>query len=258
MFRLICLVAIFAVALAGASNGKSITASVKDTSVNGVEGLNIKWSAPFKFQDYVVGFRTTLGDLRRAPEELFAKRSFNTGGDATATVDADYNIESKKLNVNAKWSNNKLDLEAEGNSEDKLTRMSALTHQQLNGNNFDVGAAYDMVKRKITGTGELHVDDTTVSIEYDNSSRDPRLSVSHKLDERNTVEPTISLKNGDMTYGWTRKINGGELSTRLHPGDRVDLNWEDKGANGIWSTKAEVPLDNTANTKVSFSRDWAY
>jgi hypothetical protein len=256
MLRILCLITIIAVALADA--GKSITASVKDTAVNGVEGLNIKWSAPFKFQDYVVGFRTTLGDLRRAPEELFAKRSFNTGGDSTATVDADYNIESKRLNLNAKWSNEKIDLGAEGNSEDKLTSLSASTNTQLNGNNLNVGAVYDMMKRRITGSSELEVDDTKVSLEYDNDAKNPVLSVSHKLDDRNTVEPTISLKSGDMTYGWTRKINGGELNTRLHPGDRVDVTWEDRGANGIWSTRAEVPLENTANTKISFSRDWAY
>jgi hypothetical protein len=162
MLRILCLIAIIAVALADA--GKSITASVKDTAVNGVEGLNIKWSAPFKFQDYVVGFRTTLGDLRRAPEELFAKRSFNTGGDSTATVDADYNIESKRLNLNAKWSNEKIDLGAEGNSEDKLTSLSASTNTQLNGNNLNVGAVYDMMKRRITGSSELEVDDTKFSL----------------------------------------------------------------------------------------------
>jgi hypothetical protein len=55
-----------------------------------------------------------------------------------------------------------------------------------------------------------------------------------------------------------RNINGGKLGTRLHPGEKVDITWEDNGANGVWTTKAEVPLENTGNTKVSFSRDWAY
>jgi hypothetical protein len=255
--RLIALFAILAVAF-GSSDSKSVSASVKDTSVNGVDGLNIKWTAPFKFQDYVVGFRTTLGDLRRAPDELFAKRSFNLGSDGTATVDADYTISSKRLNFNGKWNNDKLELNAEGNSDDKLTSISATTHQKLNGNNWDIGAAYDLLKKRVTGNTELQVDDTTVGVEYDNADRNPVLSVSHKLDDRNTVEPSIALKSGDMTYGWVRNINGGKLGTRLHPGDKVDITWEDNGANGVWTTKAEVPLENTQNTKVSFSRDWAY
>jgi hypothetical protein len=240
------------------SSSSEITASIKDTSVNGIDGFNIKWSAPFKFQDYVVGFRTTLGDLRRAPEELFAKRSFSTGGDGIATIDADYNIESRRLNFNTKWTNNKVDLAAEGNSEDKITSVSANAKQTIGGNDFNFGAAYDMIKRVVTGSTEIQVDDTTVGIEYDNSARDPVLAVSHKLDDTNTVEPTISLKSGEMTYGWTRKIKGGNLGTRLHPGDKIDVTWEDNGASGVWTTKAEVPLDNAANTKVSFSRDWTY
>jgi hypothetical protein len=206
---------------------------VKDTSVNGVDGLNIKWTAPFKFQDYVVGFRTTLGDLRRAPDELFAKRSFNLGTDGTATVDADYTISTKALNVNAKWANDKLELKAEGNNNDKLTSISGTTHQTMNGNKWDIGAAYDLLKKKITGSSELIVDDTTVGIDYDHSSRDAVLSVSHKLDDKNTVEPTIGLKSGDMTYGWTRNIKGGKFGARLHPGDKMDVTWEDNGTYNI-------------------------
>lgn len=256
--RILCLIAIIATAFAASGDSKSISASVKDTTVNGVDGLNLKWTAPFKFQDYVVGFRTTLGDLRRAPDELFARRSFSLGQDGTATVDADYTISEKRLNVNSKWSNDKLELTAEGNSDDKLTEIGALTHQTFHGNPWDISAVYDLIKKRVSGSTEIQVDDTTVGIEYDNADRNPVLSVSHKLDDKNTVEPTIALKSGDMTYGWVRNINGGKLGTKLTPGEKVDLTWEDNGANGIWTTKAEVPLDNTANTKVSFSRDWAY
>lgn len=74
-----------------------MTASVKDTTVNGIEGLNVKISAPFKFQDYVVGFKYALGDLKRAPESLFAKRSFDTAGEGSVTVDTDYNLENQVL-----------------------------------------------------------------------------------------------------------------------------------------------------------------
>ena len=95
---------------------QTITASVKDTQVNGVEGLNIKWSAPFKFQDWVVGFKTTLGDFSKAPEEFFAKKSFDAG-DGTATVDAEYTVDSKKLAVNGKWvGKSGLELRAKGNT----------------------------------------------------------------------------------------------------------------------------------------------
>lgn len=223
------------------------------------QGLNVKWTAPFKFQDYVVGFKTTLGDFKRAPEELFAKRSFSTGADGTANIEAEYNIDSKTLNVNGKWNNkNGLELRASGNTKDHLTEVGANTETNVNGNRLNLGAVYDLIQKKLSTKTSMVVDDTKVELHYDNAEKDPVLHVSHKLDDTNSVKPSISLKSGAMTYGWNRKINGGTLGTTLHPGDKVEVTWEDNGANGVWTTKAEVPLDNTANTKVSFSRDWNY
>ena len=34
---------------------------------------------------------------------------------------------------------------------------------------------------------------------------------------------------------------------------QVEVTWEDSGASGVWTTKAEVPLDNHAGTKVGLS-----
>lgn len=83
---------------------QSISASIKDTTVNGVEGLNINWEAPFKFDDYVVGFRYALGNLKKAPESLFAKRTYDTPiVEGAATVDVDYNLDSKVFAVESKW-----------------------------------------------------------------------------------------------------------------------------------------------------------
>lgn len=73
-----------------------VSASVKETSVNGLEGLNINVAAPFKFQDYVVGFKYALGNIKRAPESLFAKRSFDTS-EGQFTVDSDYTIADNTL-----------------------------------------------------------------------------------------------------------------------------------------------------------------
>ena len=83
---------------------QSISASVKDTSVNGLEGLNINWEAPFKLDDYVVGFRYALGNIKKAPESLFAKRSYDTPVvEGSATVDVDYNLDSKVFAVESRW-----------------------------------------------------------------------------------------------------------------------------------------------------------
>lgn len=180
------------------------------------------------------------------------------GGDGSATVDADYNIASKTLNANVHWERDGLEINLKGNNNDKATEVSATTAQKLNGHDWNIGATYDILKKAITVNNDLTVDGTNVAVEYDNQNKDPVLTVKHKVDDKNTVEPSISLKTGNMAYGWIRKINGGTVESRLTPGQKLDITWEDNGANGVWSTHAEVPLENTKNTKVSFSRDWNY
>ena len=72
--------------------------------MNGLEGLNINWEAPFKLDDYVVGFRYALGNIKKAPESLFAKRSYDTPVvEGSATVDVDYNLDSKVFAVESRW-----------------------------------------------------------------------------------------------------------------------------------------------------------
>lgn len=144
---------------------------MKDTQVNGVEGLNIKWSAPFKFQDWVVGFKTTLGDLKKAPEELFAKKSFEAG-EGTATVDAEYVIDSKLLSVNGKWvSKSGIEVRAKGNTVDHLTEVGAETSTTVSGNKLTLGAVYDLIGKRLSSTTKLSVDDTDVTLAVDNASK---------------------------------------------------------------------------------------
>jgi len=260
-FRFIVLFSVLACVLGGAPSSKSVSAAVKDTSVNGLEGLNINWEAPFNFDKYVVGFRYHLGNLKKVPESLFAKRSIETTGvEGTATVDADYNINSKVISADAKWVAKGRDLEAraKANSEDRVTEIGLSTSQDVEGKKVLLSADYNLQKKKLAGSAKVTIDDTTAEVKYDNVDKDAVLKVSHKVDAKNTVEPSISLKSGHMTYGWTRAWNGGSVETVYNPGETVDVTWKDNGANGVWNTKASIPVDDHAATTVSFSRDWKY
>jgi hypothetical protein len=240
---------------------QAVTASIKDTTVDGVEGFNINWEAPFKFDDYVVGFRYALGNFRKAPESLFAKKSFETPGDAEATVDVDYNVDSKVVSATAKWAtkDSKYDLELEGNSDDIVTLVTATTKQDVDDYKVKLSAGYDLLKKKIFGKSEITLDDTTIGLSGDNVDKDAILKVSHKLDSKNTLEPTLSLKTGDITYGFIRELEGGgSVEGTLFPGEKFDVKWKDNGANGVWTTKASIPVKETENTKITFSRDWKY
>lgn len=121
------------------------------------------------------------------------------------------------------------ELSAMGNSQDKLVSVGAQTTQTVEGKKVLVTGAYNLLKKCVSGTAELAVDDTTVKIACDNVDKDAKLSVSQKLDANNIIKPTISLKTGDMSYGWKRNWAGGSVDTTYLPGNKVDVEWKDEG-----------------------------
>ena len=106
----------------------------------------------------------------------------------------------------------------------------------------------------------LSVSVTAITVSYDTEENDPLLKVNHKLDDKNSVTPKISLKSGAASYGWTRALNGGSVETTYTPGDEavVDVEWKDKGMGGVWTTKASIPVDDHSKTKLSISREFDY
>jgi hypothetical protein len=86
------------------------------------------------------------------------------------------------------------ELSAVGNSQDKLVSVGAQTTQKVEGKNVIVTGAYNLLKKCVSGTAELAVDDTTVKLAYDNVAKDPKLTVSQKIDASNVLKPSISLK----------------------------------------------------------------
>lgn len=250
----------FLLALVGLAliSAKSVSMST-DTTVAGVDGLNLKWEVPFKVDDYTVGFKYSMSELRKAPQTLFARRTIGLG-DSSATVDAEFDVAGKTLEVATSWVSDKVGLavNALADSKEMLKKVGASTTRSVGDFNLDLSGKYDMLKKSTDFAGQLSRDDTSAEVTYNTEDRDVVLNVKHNVDDRNTVEPSISLTSGDVTYGYTRKWDGGSLSSSYHPGDRADFKWTDKGTSGSWVTKASVPLENTKNTKVSFKRDWDY
>jgi hypothetical protein len=109
--------------------------------VDGLQGLNIRATFPFKFDDYVVGFRHSFTSFGRAPDSLFVRRSFATGDLGTATVDAEYNTLANVGHLKTGWHSPRLglDVNVEGDTKSKfrnaevalVQRVLALTAQYL-------------------------------------------------------------------------------------------------------------------------------
>mmetsp|Transcript_103737 Transcript_103737/g.292630 ORF Transcript_103737/g.292630 Transcript_103737/m.292630 type:complete len:262 (-) Transcript_103737:64-849(-) len=258
--RLFVALAILAISFAESPKESKVTAAIKDTIVNGIEGFNVNIAAPFKFQDYIVGFKYALGDIKKAPESLFVRRSFDTFGEGSATVDADYNVADNCLDLDVEWTHDDLGLtlSCNGDTTDKMKRVGAKKSVDVDDNKLWLKAAFDIPKKLWSGSVKFEADQATVEVEGDSENRDPLLTVTKAIDDNNEIIPAISLKTGKLTYGYKRKWAGGSVEGVLTPGDKVDLTWEDDGANGLWTTKAEIPLEDASQSKVSITRDWNY
>lgn len=224
------------------------------------DGFNLNLAVPFKFEDLLFGFRYSLDNVSGVPESLFFRKSLDTPQEGVLTVDGDFVVGPNKLGVAARWVSNKLGLSlgANADSQSYLTNVDASKSLSIDGKKVTVSGAYDVKKNKAAGGIDVAVDATTVSATYDSEENDVALSVSHQIDEQTVVTPSINSK---VQFGLAllRKWNGGRLRGKYsYPQDKVDLEWTDDGANGAWVTKAEIPVRNAKQTKVSLSRDWTY
>lgn len=192
---------------------EQVSASIRDTSVNGFEGFNINVAAPFMFKNYLVGFRYALGNLKRAPESLFASHTFATPADGTARVYADYHVEGKLGAVEAVWESEKhgLQVSASADSASYLKRVAATKTHSLRANRLTLSAAYDVLKKAASGRASVGAEGTVVDLQYDTLDKAPVLSVTHALDENNEISPSIDLRSGDMSYTYKRSWTGGSL-----------------------------------------------
>lgn len=237
-----------------------VSAAVKDTTLGGLEGFNFEWAFPHKVQDYVVGLVYKFGDMKKAPEYLFAKRSFDTFADGSLSVDAQYYLEDQCFNLYSKLDIKGFTVDAEADTVDtcRLKNVGVSKDLTINDNKLTFNAAYNLLKKTFSGSSKIAQDDSSLKLSYDSGTKDAQLALTHKLDDSNELNPSLSLKTGDIVYGWTRKWNGGSLKSKLFLNDKVAFEWKDEGANGAWTTKAEVPLKGDSQPKVSFSRDWVY
>lgn len=239
-----------------------MSATIKDTVVDGIEGLNVNLEAPFRVQDYIVGFRYALGNLNKLPETLFARKTFDTPMDGKLSVSADYSIPDNAARVSSAWFSDSLGLTVgvAGNTVDKLTRVEAQKDLLIGSNRVSAKAAYDVCKSVFAGAVSVDVENTNVLLTCSSDTVDPVLSVSRAIDAQNTIIPSIAMKTGKLAYAWKRNWLGGSLLTRLHPtgtNKRVELEWRDDGASGTWTTSAEFPLDSpSSKARISISRDW--
>lgn len=234
-----------------------MSASIKDSNIDLLEDIDIDIGAPITVQDYSVGFN--WANVRRAPESIYARRSFNNVADGTANVEAKYRLSDKSVHLSTSWNNDNLGLRVavEGNTVDRLSNVDVTKKLDWNANKVSVGAAYNAVKKVITGSATLRAADTVVELEYNTADKAPVVAVTRTLNENEEVSPSVNLKTGDISYGYKRKWAGGSLKGKLFPAtQRLEVEWNDEGSRGTWTTSANVPVNDLSGAKVSVKHHW--
>ncbi len=71
----------------------------------------------------------------------------------------------------------------------------------------------------------------------------PSLSFLHAIDQRNTIQPEISLLDAKIVYNWSVALESGSMiKTRVDPMQAVQITWIDQARDGKWVTDFKLPL----------------
>jgi len=244
-----------------------VTTNLNDIILNGLEGLNIKIIAPFKFENNIFGFKYTLKDAQKIPDIIFAKTTRNNcfyEGDVI--IESDYHIKNKIFNIQSLWQNKKekLSLLMKGNNNiNQLPITEIGISKELKYNNKDIliNLIYNIPQKIFKGFSHIDLNNNNIQLEIDYNSytKESILSIIKNLDKSNDIIPSISLLTGNINYIWLRKWNNGLLKTKLIPGQLIDLEWKDKGCHGEWITNVKVPLQSDDKKPIlSLQREWSF
>lgn len=257
MFQLLIAICVILVATASAGAPKSskVSAAIKDQAT-GLDGLNFNFEIPMKIQDYVLGFKYALKDSGNL-ESLFAKKSYDVM-DGSLALKTDLAVKNNVLSVDGAWTGfeDTLTLSASGNTEDKLKSVGfSKLMTVLEDKKVQIAAKYDVLKKTVDTMASVAVDATKVTLNMA-SEKEPKITVSYDLDDRNSFSPSVTGVGSMADFAYTRKWEGGSLQSKVDLDKVMKFTWKDSGCAGSWTTEAEVPLTDRSATKVSLSRDW--
>jgi hypothetical protein len=255
---------ILCLALASAAKyDRSFEVNVKDTSVSSIEAANLQGEVETKVTDQITaGGSYEQTSAKFAPKSLFT-RWVSKGGDPLE-VTATYNVASNSAEVDVEYEKSGTTLEASLDSARRgFVSAASLTRTvSVEGRDVTVTPAYDFGSKVASVKAVLGLSsDTDVELNLDSNdvsnreSIDGSLTISHAIDAKNSIKPTFSLKSGDVDYEFTRKLDGdAELNVKATPGKDVNIDWDDAGSNGLWTTSVRMPWGKPVGASVGFKR----
>ena len=185
-------------------------------------------------------------------DTLYGKTTIDTPVfPGTANIEVDYKVDSRTLYTHTRWASKERDFEivASVDTDNLLTDIgfeisvsnttertryvatvpeqhililshgdknpfdllyclpNNITNHRLRSVRVSLDANYDLKNAKLDGSTKIAIGDNAVKFTLDHV-----VKVSHKIDSRNVISPSISLKNGARSLGWKHLFATGILT----------------------------------------------
>jgi len=242
-----------------------VSVAVKDDNIlGGLDDLDIKWRGFFNLKEYSLGFKYALKSLlnKELPESLFAKRVIDDLAYGKALLQAEYDVKKETASLYCNWVSSKFGLTVTAliDSKDKVTEFACRKVQSafLGADETAVGADYLKEDDKLSFYARYARGDTAAEYRLDTKDLDSIVTISQNIDEENVFSPSLSLKSGDLSFGWLKKWSGGSLESKLKVGEKLSLTLKEDAKSGAWVVKADIPVESGKKTKIGIVREITY
>jgi len=237
--------------------------NIKEAALLSIDAMNFEGEVETQVSDQIsAGATYEQNSAKFAPKTLFTRWTAK-GGDPLE-VTATYNVAANSAEVDVDYENSGTRVQAALDSARKTILNTVELSRTFNveGRDLEVSPAYDLSTKVASVKNRLNLNsDTTLELNLrsdDVSNRDAldaRMTVEHAIDAQNSIKPSFSLKSGDVDYEYTRALGGdAELNVKATPGKDVNLQWEDPGSRGVWTTNVKMPWGQPSGASVSFKR----
>ena len=240
--------------------------NIKDTAVSSIEAANLEGEVETQVSDQIsAGATYEQNSAKFSPKTLFTRWTANTakGGDPLE-VTGTFHVADQSAEVDVKYEKLGSKFGANFNSARSTLITAARTSRDFTfeGRNVNVAPSYNFatgvssVKSKLALTSDTSVELALDSADVaDRDALQSVLSIDHSFNGKNSIKHTFALNSGVSTYEYKRKLGGdAALSVAAHPGKSVEIEWDEVGTTGLWTTNVRLPWGKPDRAQVSFKR----
>ena len=243
--------------------------SVKEAALLSIEAMNFEGEIETRVSDQIsAGATYDQNGAKFKPKTLFTRWTANTAksGDPLK-VTAIINIADNAAEVDVAYEKfgSKFSANFNSASTQLITTADACRDFTVDGRKLKLAPSHDFASGVSSVTSNLALsDDTSVELKLDStdvSNRDAlkgTMSIDHSINANDSIKPTFDLDSGAATYEYTRKLAGdAELTVAANPGKSIEIEWDDAGSKGLWTTNVQMPWGKPVGASVSFKRKFS-